>query len=60
MDKLRWSFGMRYELSADGKGLLKYFSQTDFYHIHSDEMTSLERWKHRALTANKGKVQFSI
>lgn len=60
MDKLRWLFGMRYELSGDGKGLLKYFSQTDFYHIHSGEMTSIERWKHRALVINKGKVQFSI
>jgi len=60
MDKLRWLFGFRYELSADGAGLLKYISRNDFYHVHSNEMTSLERRKHRALTFNKGSVRFSI
>jgi len=60
MKKIKWLFGMRYELSADGIGLLRYFSPTQFYHIHSNEMTSLERWKHRALTKLKGKVRFSI
>ncbi len=49
---------MRYELSGDGVGLLKYFSPTNFYHIHSNEMTSLERWKHRALVLSKGEIQF--
>ncbi len=29
MDKLRWLFGMRYELSIDGAGLLKYLSPTN-------------------------------
>ena len=58
MDRLRWNFGMRYELSGDGVGLLKYFSPTNFYHIHSDEMTSLERWKHRALVLSKGGIRF--
>ncbi len=60
MDIKSWLFGMRYELSGDGMGLLKYFTQKDFYHIHSDEMTSLERWKHRALKELKGKVKFSL
>ena len=58
MDRLRWNFGMRYELSGDGVGLLKYFSLTNFYHIHSDEMTSLERRKHRALVLSKGGIRF--
>ena len=60
MNKLRWICGFRYELSADGKGLLKYFKQNSFYHVHSDEMTSMEGWKYRSLTTNKGKVRFSI
>lgn len=60
MDELKWLFGMRYELSGDGVGLLKYFSPTNFYHIHSDEMTSIERRKHRALISLKGEVRFSI
>ena len=58
MDKLKWLFGMRYELSGDSKGLLRYFLQNDFYHIHSNEMTRIEQRKHRALTQSK--VQFSI
>lgn len=60
MDKTYWWFGMRYELSGDGIGLLKYFTRTNFYHIHSGEMTSLERRKHRALVSLKGKVSFSM
>jgi len=59
MDEIKWLFGMRYELSGDGKGLLKYFAPNNFYHIHSNEMTHLERTKHRALTSLKGKVQFT-
>lgn len=58
MNKLSWLFGMRYELSGDGVGLLRYISPKTFYHIHSDEMTSLQRWKHRALTLLKGEVRF--
>jgi len=59
MDKLTWMSGMRYELSGDGVGLLKYISPETYYHIHSNEMTSLERWRHRALVLLKGKVRFS-
>lgn len=60
MNKVRWVWGQRYRLSADGKGLLKYINpEGDFYHIHSNELTSLERWKHRALIALKGDVQFA-
>lgn len=58
MDEIMWNFGVRYELSADGAGLLRYISQSDFYHIHSNEMTHLECFKHRSLTALKGKVRF--
>ena len=50
MTELQWLFGKRYELSIDGKGLLKYIKPNTFYHIHSDEMTSLELRKHRTLT----------
>ena len=60
MDRLRWNFGMRYELSCDGKGLLKYFSMNDFYHIHSGEMTHLERFKHGSLVTLKGQVRFCV
>ena len=60
MDKLRWLFGCRYELSGDKVGLLKYFSPKDYYHIHSDELTSLEKWKVRALNKLKGKVRFAL
>lgn len=57
MIELQWLFGIRYELSGDGVGLLRYFTCDNYYHIHSDEMTSLERRKHRVL--KKGKVRFS-
>jgi len=60
MTEHQWLFGMRYELSGDRIGLLKYFSSTDFYHIHSNEMTHLEQMKHRALVSLKGEVQFSL
>ena len=60
MDRFRWNFGMRYELSGDGKGLLRYLSPSDFYHIHSNEMTHLERFKHRALVSSKGEIRFSL
>lgn len=60
MDEIKWLFGMRYELSGDGVGLLKYLSPTTFYHIHSNEMTSIERRKHRALNILKGEVRFSV
>jgi len=60
MTRLQWLFGMRYELSGDVVGLLRYLSPTDFYHIHSGEMTHLERFKHRALVKLKGKVRFSL
>ena len=51
ISKARWMMGQRYQLSTDKIGLLKYFTQKDFYHVHSDELTSLERWKLRALKA---------
>ena len=60
MDRLRWNFGMRYELSVGGKGLLRYFTLNGFYHIHSNEMTHLERFKHRSLVVLKGQVRFCI
>ena len=31
-----------YKLSADGKGLLRFFKDGSFYHIHSDELTANE------------------
>ena len=60
MDETTWLFGMRYELSGDGAGLLKYFAPNGFYHIHSDEMTHLESRKHHALFVLRGKVRFSL
>ena len=35
---------VRYEISMDGVGLLAYFEDGGFYHIHSDEMSKLEKW----------------
>ena len=58
--EITWLFGMRYELSGDGRGLLRYFAPNGFYHIHSDEMTHLERTKHRALVKLKGEVRFTL
>ena len=51
---------LRYELSGDDKGLKKYIKNLDpaatapdeiFYHVHSDEMTELERWIHGLLSS---------
>ena len=45
---------LRYELSGDGLGLKKWFRTKDdnenFYHVHSDEMSELERWIHEILS----------
>jgi len=42
----------KYELSKDGLGLLKYVTLSDsFYHVHSNEMSELERWIHSKLLA---------
>jgi len=53
---------LRYELSGDGKGLKKFIRNPEqgadpstgsgpiFYHVHSDEMTELERWIHGLLS----------
>ena len=35
---------VKYELCQDGKGLLGYFEDGQYYHIHSDELTELEKW----------------
>ena len=35
---------IKYELCNYGKGLLAYFTPKDFYHIHSNELTQLEKW----------------
>ena len=48
---------IKYALAKDGKGLLCYFrykGNLSYYHIHSKELTILERWIKRLL--RKGKV----
>ncbi len=35
---------VKYEISKDKVGLLAYFSDGSFYHIHSNELTRLELW----------------
>ena len=37
---------IKYVLSKDNKGLLCYFGykKSDYYHIHSKELSTLERW----------------
>jgi len=35
---------IKYKISCDGKGLLAYWNNKNFYHIHSDELTKLEKW----------------
>ena len=58
MDKVYWWFGMKYALSADGRGLLKYFAPNNFYHIHSDELTRHEKRSHKFLTKLKGVLRY--
>lgn len=54
---------VRYEISKDGIGLLAYFEDGQFYHIHSDELTKLERSilsflnEHRGGGCGTGKAQ---
>jgi hypothetical protein len=40
---------VRYGLSKDKKGLLAYFDRGTYYHIHSNELTRLEKWIHKML-----------
>jgi hypothetical protein len=46
---------LRYELSGDNQGLKKWFrgksGEENFYHVHADEMTELERWIHGLLSS---------
>ena len=35
---------VKYALSGDGVGLLAYWEDGSFYHMHSDELTKLEKW----------------
>ena len=35
---------VRYEISGDKIGLLAYFEDGSFYHIHRNVLTKLERW----------------
>jgi len=44
---------VRYELSLDSKGLLAYFKNETFYHIHSNELTELEKWIHSLLMVRR-------
>ena len=38
-----------YKLSNDKVGLLAHYKNGGFYHIHSDELSSLEKWIHKIL-----------
>lgn len=40
---------VKYELSGDKIGLKAYFDEDDYYHIHSDELSPLEKWIHQLL-----------
>ncbi len=40
---------LKYELSGDRIGLLAYYTRTDYYHIHSSEMTARECKIHKTL-----------
>ena len=46
---------LKYGLSKDRMGLKKYIRRLGggkvWYHVHSDEMTELERWIHKLLSS---------
>ena len=46
---------VRYEISMDGVGLLAYWEDGNYYHIHSDELSKLERWILELLKAEEVK-----
>jgi len=52
---------LKYELSGDNQGLKKWFrgkgGEENFYHVHADEMTELERWIHGMLSSPNNRVQ---
>ena len=35
---------IKYEISGDMKGLLGFFEDGTYYHIHSNELSKLEKW----------------
>ena len=50
MESMKEQIGVkRYELSSDKKGLKVYFSENDWYHIHSAELTEEEHITHSKL-----------
>lgn len=46
---------VKYKVSCDGIGLLAYFDNGGFYHIHSSELTDLESWILTLLKKNESK-----
>lgn len=44
---------VRYSLSKDKVGLLAYFADEHYYHIHSNELSFLEKWIHRLLVVGE-------
>ena len=43
----------KYKLSKDKKGLLAYIDKTTYFHIHSDELSILEKWIKKILEKTK-------
>ena len=44
---------VRYSLSKDKVGLLAYFADEQYYHIHSGELSPLEKWIYRLLVVGE-------
>ena len=44
---------VRYELSKDEKGLMGVLSTGHSFHIHSDELSELEKWIHKQMVMAK-------
>jgi len=44
---------VRYELSKDEKGLMGVLSGGQTFHIHSDELSELEKWIHKQMLMAK-------
>lgn len=47
---------VRYELSKDGQEVRVILEDGTWYHIHSDEMTKLEKWIYESLLDNTAKT----
>ena len=48
---------VKYKVAGDMKGLLGYFEDGTYYHIHSNELSKLEKWILKFILTENKKIE---